>query len=96
MKTAMANGEAPGGCAVIFSHHGWTANRQLIIDRTAAVGLRRSISFPKRRRKAGPCSPYGSRLSELFLEVMPRQLAKLSAASKLSTSRSNSRPSWGW
>ena len=52
------------------------ANRQLIIDCAAALRLPAIYEFPETAEEGGLVA-YGSRLSELFLEVMPRQLVEL-------------------
>jgi putative tryptophan/tyrosine transport system substrate-binding protein len=52
------------------------ANRQLIIECAAALRLPAIYEFPETAEEGGFVA-YGSRLSELFLEVMPRQLVEL-------------------
>ena len=52
------------------------ANRQLIIDCAASLRLPAIYEFPETAEEGGFVA-YGSRLSELFLEVMPRQLVEL-------------------
>ena len=52
------------------------ANHQLIIDCAAALRLPAIYEFPETAEEVGFVA-YGSRLSELFLGVMPRQLVEL-------------------
>ena len=77
IETAIAMAKASGATALnVLASPLLYANRQLIIDRTAALRLPAIYEFPETAEEGGLVA-YGSRLSELFLEVMPRQLAEL-------------------
>jgi putative ABC transport system substrate-binding protein len=52
------------------------ANRQLIMDRAAALHLPTMHIFPEEAEE-GAFAGYGPRLSQLFVEVMPQQIIKL-------------------
>jgi putative ABC transport system substrate-binding protein len=52
------------------------ANRQLIMDRAAALHLPTMHEFPEVAEE-GAFAAYGPRLSQLFAEVMPQQIIKL-------------------
>jgi putative ABC transport system substrate-binding protein len=52
------------------------ANRQLIIDRVAALRLPAIYEIPETAEEGGFVA-YGARLTEFFLEVMPRQVIQL-------------------
>jgi putative tryptophan/tyrosine transport system substrate-binding protein len=52
------------------------ANRQLIFDRAAALHLPTMYFFPEEAEE-GAFAAYGSRLTQLFVEVMPQQIVKL-------------------
>jgi putative tryptophan/tyrosine transport system substrate-binding protein len=52
------------------------ANRQLIMDRVAALNLPTIYEFPEMAEEGGFAS-YGPRLSQLFVEVIPQQIIKL-------------------
>ena len=71
------------------------ANHQLIIDCAAALRLPAIYEFPETAEEGGFVA-YGSRLSELFLGVMPRQLVELFRGVKVADTRSNSPPSLSW
>jgi putative tryptophan/tyrosine transport system substrate-binding protein len=77
IETAIAMAKASGATALnVLASPLLYANRQLIIDRTAALRLPAIYEFPETAEEGGLVA-YGSRLSELFLEVMPRQLVEL-------------------
>ena len=58
------------------------ANRQLIMDRAAALRLPAMYQWPETAEEGG-FAAYGPRLSELFRELMPRQLGKLFRGTKV-------------
>jgi putative tryptophan/tyrosine transport system substrate-binding protein len=64
-------------------------NRQLIMDRVAALRLPTIYFFPEVAEEGGFVA-YGARVVELFREVMARSLCSSCAALRLPTSRSNS------
>ena len=77
IETAIAMAEASGSTALnVLASPLLYANRQLIIDCAAALRLPAIYELPETAEEGGLVA-YGSRLSELFLEVMPRQLAEL-------------------
>ena len=77
IETAIAMAKASGATALnVLASPLLYANRQLIIDRTAALRLPAIYEFPETAEEGGLVA-YGSRLSELFSEVMPRQLVEL-------------------
>jgi putative ABC transport system substrate-binding protein len=58
------------GCPLLW------ANRQLIMDRAAALHLPTMHAFPEEAEE-GAFAAYGPRLSQLFVEIMPAQIIKL-------------------
>jgi putative tryptophan/tyrosine transport system substrate-binding protein len=66
------------GCTAlnILSSPLFYTNRQLIMDRVAALRLPTIYEWPETAEEGGSAA-CGPRLSQLFLEVMPRQLAQL-------------------
>jgi putative ABC transport system substrate-binding protein len=59
------------------------ANRNLIVDRVAALRLPTIYEWPEAVEEGGFIA-FGPRLSQLFLQVMPRQLVKLFRGTKVS------------
>jgi putative tryptophan/tyrosine transport system substrate-binding protein len=58
------------------------ANRQLIIDRAAALHLPTMHGWPEEAEE-GAFAAYGSRLGRLFVEVMSQQITKLFRGAKV-------------
>jgi putative ABC transport system substrate-binding protein len=58
------------------------ANRQLIIDRSAALHLPTMHGWPEEAEE-GAFAAYGPRLGRLFVEVMPQQIIKLFRGAKV-------------
>jgi putative tryptophan/tyrosine transport system substrate-binding protein len=58
------------------------ANRQLIMDRAAALHLPTMHGWPEEAEE-GAFAAYGPRLGQLFAEVMPRQIVKLFRGAKV-------------
>jgi putative ABC transport system substrate-binding protein len=58
------------------------ANRQLIMDHTAALRLPTIYEFPEMAEEGG-FAAYGPRLSQLFVEVIPQQIIKLFLGAKV-------------
>ena len=58
------------------------ANRQLIMDRAAALHLPTMHIFPEEAEE-GAFAAYGPRLGRLFVEVMPQQISKLFRGAKV-------------
>ena len=59
------------------------ANRQLIVERVAAPRLPAIYEWPEAAEEGG-FAAFGPRLSQLFLQVMPRQLVQLFRGTKIS------------
>jgi hypothetical protein len=66
------------------------ANRQLIIDRVAAVRLPAIYQWPETAEEGGFVG-YGSRLVDLWRNVLPRRLAQLAFSRKAVSYRSRPR-----
>ena len=58
------------------------ANRQLIMDRAAALHLPTMHGWPEEAEE-GAFAAYGPRLGRLFVEVMPQQIIKLFRGAKV-------------
>ena len=58
------------------------ANRQLIMDRAAALRLPTMHGWPEEADE-GTVAAYGPRLGQLFVEVMPQQIIKLFRGAKV-------------
>jgi putative ABC transport system substrate-binding protein len=58
------------------------ANRQLIMDHTAALRLPTIYEFPEMAEEGG-FAAYGPRLSQLFVEVIPQRIIKLFKGAKV-------------
>jgi putative tryptophan/tyrosine transport system substrate-binding protein len=77
IAAAIDRAQASGATALnIFAGPLLWANRQLIMDRAAALRLPTMHEFPEVAEEGG-FAAYGPRLSQLFVEVMPRQIIKL-------------------
>jgi putative ABC transport system substrate-binding protein len=77
IATAIDRAQASGATALnIFAGPLLWANRQLIMDRAAALRLPTMHEFPEVAEE-GAFAAYGPRLGRLFVEVMPRQIIKL-------------------
>jgi putative tryptophan/tyrosine transport system substrate-binding protein len=77
IAAAIDSAQASGATALnIFACPLLWTNRQLIIERTAALHLPAMHGFPETAEEGG-FAAYGPRLSQLFLEMMPRQIVKL-------------------
>jgi putative tryptophan/tyrosine transport system substrate-binding protein len=77
IKSAIDTAHASGATALnIFAGVFLWANRQLIFDRASALHLPTMHFFPE-EAKEGAFAAYGSRLTQLFVEVMPQQIIKL-------------------
>ena len=59
------------------------ANRTLIVQRVAALRLPAIYEWPEAAEDGGLVA-FGPRLSQLFLQVMPRQLVQLLRGTKIS------------
>ena len=74
---AIDTAHASGAAALnIFACPLLWANRQLIMDRAAALHLPTMHVFPEEAEE-GAFAAYGPRLGRLFVEVMPQQIIKL-------------------
>ena len=81
---AMDTAHASGATALNVCAGGvllW-ANRQLIIDRAAALHLPTMHGWPEEAEE-GAFAAYGPRLGRLFVEVMPQQIIKLFRGAKV-------------
>jgi putative ABC transport system substrate-binding protein len=77
IAAAIDGAQASGATALnIFAGPLLWANRQLIMDRAAALHLPTMHEFPEVAEE-GAFAAYGPRLSQLFAEVMPQQIIKL-------------------
>jgi putative ABC transport system substrate-binding protein len=77
IAAAIDSAQASGATALnIFAGPLLWANRQLIIDRAAALHLPTMHEFPETAEEGG-FAAYGPRLGQLFVEVMPQQIIKL-------------------
>ena len=77
IAAAIDRAQASGATALnIFAGPLLWANRQLIMDRAAALRLPTMHEFPEVAEEGG-FAAYGPRLGQLFVEVMPRQIIKL-------------------
>jgi ABC-type uncharacterized transport system substrate-binding protein len=59
------------------------ANRQLIIERVTALRLPTIYQWPEAAEEGG-FAAFGPRITQLFLEVIPRQLVQLFGGTKVS------------
>jgi putative ABC transport system substrate-binding protein len=59
------------------------ATRQLIVERVAALRLPAIYEWPEAAEEGG-FAAFGPRLSQLFLQVVPRQLVQLFRGTKVS------------
>ena len=71
------------------------ANRQLIMDRVAALRLPAMYQWPEIAEEGG-FAGYGPRLIEIFRELMPDSSASSSVVSRPPTFPSSSRPNSNW
>jgi putative ABC transport system substrate-binding protein len=77
IAAAIDRAQASGDAALnIFAGPLLWANRQVIIDRAVALHMPTMHEFPETAEEGG-FAAYGSRLSQLFVEVMPEQIIKL-------------------
>jgi putative ABC transport system substrate-binding protein len=77
IAAAIDGAQASGATALnIFAGPLLWANRQLIMDRAAALHLPTMHEFPEVAEEGG-FAAYGPRLGQLFVEVMSRQIIKL-------------------
>jgi putative ABC transport system substrate-binding protein len=77
ITAAIDRAQASGAAALnIFACPLLWANRQLIMDRAAALHLPSMHEFPEVAEE-GAFAAYGPRLGQLFVEVMPQQIIKL-------------------
>jgi putative tryptophan/tyrosine transport system substrate-binding protein len=77
IAAAIDRAQASGATALnIFSSGILWGNRQLIMDRAAALHLPTMHDLPETAEE-GVFAAYGPRLSQLFVEVMPQQIIKL-------------------
>jgi putative ABC transport system substrate-binding protein len=77
IAAAIDRAQASGATALnIFSSGILWGNRQLIMDRAAALHLPTMYELPETAEEGG-FAAYGPRLSQLFVEVMPQQIIKL-------------------
>lgn len=77
IAAAIDRAQASGATALnIFAGPLLWANRQLIMDRAAALHLPTMHEFPETAEEGG-FAAYGPRLGQLFVEVMPQQIIKL-------------------
>jgi putative tryptophan/tyrosine transport system substrate-binding protein len=83
IAAAIDSAQASGATALnIFACPLLWANRQLIIERAAALHLPAMHGFPEIAEEGG-FAAYGPRLSQLFLEMMPQQIVKLLKGAKV-------------
>jgi putative ABC transport system substrate-binding protein len=80
IETAAASGV---GALNVLSSPLLYANRTLIVQRVAALRLPAIYEWPEAAEDGGLVA-FGPRLSELFLQVMPRQLVQLLRGTKIS------------
>ena len=80
IETAAASGV---GALNVLSSPLLYANRKLIVQRSAALRLPAIYEWPEAAEDGGLVA-FGPRLSELFLQVMPRQLVQLLRGTKIS------------
>jgi putative tryptophan/tyrosine transport system substrate-binding protein len=77
IATAIDGAQASGATALnIFACPLLWSNRQLIMDRAAALHLPSIHEFPEVAEE-GAFAAYGPRLGQLFVKVMPQQIVKL-------------------
>jgi putative ABC transport system substrate-binding protein len=80
---AIDTAHASGATALnIFASTVLWANRQLIMDRAAALHLPTMHEFPEEAEE-GAFAAYGPRIGRLFVEVMPQQISKLFRGDKV-------------
>ena len=83
IAAAIDRAQASGATALnVLSSPLFYANRQLIMERVAALRLPAIYEWPEAAEEGG-FAAYGPRLSQLFLEVMPRQLVQLFRGTKV-------------
>jgi putative ABC transport system substrate-binding protein len=83
IAAAIDRAQASGAAALnIFACPLLWANRQLIMDRAAALHLPTMHEFPETAEEGG-FAAYGPRLGQLFVEVMPQQIIKLFRGNKV-------------
>jgi putative ABC transport system substrate-binding protein len=83
IASAIDSAQASGATALnIFAGPLLWANRQLIMDHTAALRLPTIYEFPEMAEEGG-FAAYGPRLSQLFVEVIPQQIIKLFLGAKV-------------
>jgi putative ABC transport system substrate-binding protein len=83
ITAAIDSAQASGATALnIVSSPLFYGHRHLIMERAAAARLPTIYEFPETAEEGG-FAAYGPRLSELFLEIMPRQIVNLFRGSKV-------------
>jgi putative tryptophan/tyrosine transport system substrate-binding protein len=83
IAAAIDSAQASGATALnIVSSPLFYGHRHLIMERAAAARLPTIYEFPETAEEGG-FAAYGPRLSELFLEIMPRQIVNLFRGSKV-------------
>ena len=76
--------QTSGGTALnVLSSPLFYTNRQLIVDRVAALRLPAIYEWPETAEEGG-FAAFGPRISQLFLQVIPRQLVQLFRGTKVS------------
>ena len=83
IATAIASAQASGATALnIVSSPLFFAHRHLIVDRAAAAHLPTVYEVPETAEEGG-FAAYGPRVSQVYAEIMPRQIVKLFRGSKV-------------
>jgi putative ABC transport system substrate-binding protein len=83
IAAAIDSAQASGAKALnILSSPLFYAHRHLIIDRAVVTHLPTIYEWPEKAEEGG-FAAYGPRLSQLFLEIMPRQVIKVLLGSKV-------------
>jgi putative ABC transport system substrate-binding protein len=83
IAAAINSAQASGATALnILSSPLFYAHQHLIIERTAAARLPTIYDFPETAEEGG-FAAYGPRTSQLFAEIMPRQIVKIFRGAKI-------------
>jgi putative tryptophan/tyrosine transport system substrate-binding protein len=83
LATALDSAQASGATALnVVSSPLFYAHRHLIMDRAAAAHLPTIYEFPESAEEGG-FAAYGPRTSQLFAEIMPRQIVKIFRGAKI-------------
>jgi putative tryptophan/tyrosine transport system substrate-binding protein len=83
IAAAIESAQASGATALnILSSPLFYAHQHLIIERSAAARLPTIYDFPEAAEEGG-FAAYGPRTSQLFAEIMPRQIVKIFRGAKI-------------